>query len=144
MWNLSRKAYLCRHDMSRCWGRPRFVPLCLNVNKMLCWVVTAINKKRKRCKSKSADTAQRNWNLDNAFEIEKECLCLTTGRKDRKMHRVSNVSIYYTRYLMWSRKALLFSWKMFYELLVWEPLRLRLAFIPLAVMAAIKTFKVNF
>lgn len=44
MWNLSRKAHLWRHDMSHCWGRPRFVPLCLNVNKMLCWVATEIKQ----------------------------------------------------------------------------------------------------
>lgn len=67
------------------------------------------------------------------------------------MHRVPCFFTYYTSFLIWSVKALLFSFekkkKMFCELSVWKPPRLRLAFIPSAVMAAIKkekTYKVNF
>lgn len=111
------KAHLCRHDMSRCWGRPRFVPLCLNVNKMLCWVVTEINTKgatQSRYSTKKMLLIRSNR---NAFK--KNCLlvcCIILlfigrkktshgdtwqiGEKREKCVRIIFVFTYCTRYLI--------------------------------------------
>lgn len=83
------KAHLCRHDMSCCWGRPWFVPLCLNVNKMLCWMVTEINTRR--C---NADKMQHKkyWKLDNAFKTEWKLktmfvwILLSVSKSNKKYH----------------------------------------------------------
>lgn len=112
------KAHLCRHGISHCWGRPRFVPLCLNVNKTLCWVVTEINIKPNpveiHCKR----------NVENVIINRIECknkACLyaefsaserkrkTSWRGDESRRKCIEYCMHlYTSYLIRSIKGLLF------------------------------------